>query len=77
MRALRNLTETKLEKNLVNASHESLERVYQDMATMGVRLRELSQSAKAAEIMQPGTSASTGAQIGNDTANEPQTQFSE
>ena len=46
MRALRSLTESKLEKNLVNAGHETLERAFEDMTAMGARLRDLSQSVK-------------------------------
>ena len=73
MRALRSLTESKLEKNLVNAGHETLERAFEDMTAMGARLRDLSQSVKVAEEMQVTTTDGAGSQV----EPNPQTQFSE
>ena len=65
VRALRNLTESKLEKSLVVAGYEAIEKAYDDMGAMGARLKELSQSLKAAGDQPAEGNGVAGVQVEN------------
>lgn len=52
IRALRSLTESRLEKNLVNAGYESLDNVINEMSILGSQLREMVHAIRLAEQSQ-------------------------